>query len=173
MAKLPFSKLNIKANTNILTLGIGDIEVEVKEYLPIEEKLNLISRIVNQSVDDNGFYNPIKIKIYETLEILYAYTNINFTDKMKAEVFKTYDLVCGSGLADDVIDLIFEEYDYIDKGVWHTIDSLYKYKNSVRGILDDVTTDYSNLSLDASQIQKDLADPENMTLLKNVLDKLG
>ena len=173
MAKLPFSKLNIKANTNILTLGIGDIEVEVKEYLPIEEKLNLISRIVNQSVDDNGFYNPIKIKIYETLEILYAYTNINFTDKMKADVFKTYDLIYGSGLADNVIDLIFEEYDYIDKGVWHTIDSLYKYKNSVRGILDDVTTDYSNLSLDASQIQKDLADPENMILLKNVLDKLG
>ena len=63
MAKLPFSKLNIKANTNISTLGIGDIEIEVKEYLPIEEKLNLISRIVNQSVDDNGFYNPIKIKI--------------------------------------------------------------------------------------------------------------
>ena len=173
MAKLPFSKLNIKTNTNILTLGIGDIEVEVKEYLPIEEKLNLISRIVNQSVDDNGFYNPIKIKIYETLEILYAYTNINFTDKMKADVFKTYDLVRGSGLAEDVIELILGEYEYIDKGVWHTIDSLYKYKNSVRGILDDVTTDYSNLSLDASQIQKDLADPENMTLLKNVLDKLG
>lgn len=173
MAKLPFSKLNIKANTNISTLGIGDIEVEVKEYLPIEEKLNLISRIINQSVDDNGFYNPIKIKIYETLEILYAYTNINFTDKMKADVFKTYDLVRGSGLAEDVIELILGEYDYIDKGVWHTIDSLYKYKNSVRGILDDVTTDYSNLSLDASQIQKDLADPENMTLLKNILDKLG
>ena len=67
MAKLPFSKLNIKANTNILTLGIGDIEVEVKEYLPIEEKLNLISRIVNQSVMIMDFIIQLKLKFMRHL----------------------------------------------------------------------------------------------------------
>jgi hypothetical protein len=33
--------------------------------------------------------------------------------------------------------------------------------------------DYNNMSLDASEIQKTLADPENMALLKDVLAKLG
>ena len=41
------------------------------------------------------------------------------------------------------------------------------------GILDNVVNDYSNLNLDASEIQKKLADPDNMALLKDVLAKLG
>jgi hypothetical protein len=41
------------------------------------------------------------------------------------------------------------------------------------GILDNVVNDYSNLNLDASEIQKKLADPENLELLREVLAKLG
>ena len=41
------------------------------------------------------------------------------------------------------------------------------------GILDTISTDYSNLNLDASEIQKKLSDPNNLTLLKDVLTKLG
>lgn len=41
------------------------------------------------------------------------------------------------------------------------------------GILDTISQDYSNLNLEASAIQEKLADPENMTLLKSVLSKLG
>ena len=33
--------------------------------------------------------------------------------------------------------------------------------------------DYSNLSLDAASIHKDLADPENLALLKSIMTKLG
>jgi hypothetical protein len=41
------------------------------------------------------------------------------------------------------------------------------------GILDIISQDYSNLNFDASAIQEKLADPENMALLRQVLDKLG
>jgi hypothetical protein len=41
------------------------------------------------------------------------------------------------------------------------------------GILDNVVNDYSNLDLNASEIQKKLGDPENMALLRDVLAKLG
>jgi hypothetical protein len=41
------------------------------------------------------------------------------------------------------------------------------------GILDTVSSDYNNLNLDASEIQKKIADPENMELLRNILTKLG
>jgi hypothetical protein len=41
------------------------------------------------------------------------------------------------------------------------------------GILDAISTDYSNLSLDASEIQNTIADPDNLALLKDVLTKLG
>ena len=51
--------------------------------------------------------------------------------------------------------------------------AIYTYPNSALGILDSIGRDYSNLNLDATEIQKKLADPENLTLLKNVVEKLG
>ena len=54
-----------------------------------------------------------------------------------------------------------------------SIDAVYAYRNSVMGILDTVSSDYSALNFDASEIQKKIGDPENMALLKQVLAKLG
>jgi hypothetical protein len=54
-----------------------------------------------------------------------------------------------------------------------SVDAIYSYQNSILGILDSINTDYSNLNFDATEIQKKLADPENMELLKGILAKLG
>lgn len=54
-----------------------------------------------------------------------------------------------------------------------TIENIYNYRNSVLGIMENVTADYSNLDLNASEIQAKLADPSNMELLKGILAKLG
>ena len=53
------------------------------------------------------------------------------------------------------------------------IDAYYKYYNSIFGILDSINKDYNTINLDATEIQKKLADPENMALLRDVLAKLG
>ena len=87
---------------------------------------------------------------------------------------KLYDLLVGNGFAAAVIKAIPEsEYDEILTGIKQTIKSVYKYQNSVMGILDTISQDYSNLNLDATEIHKQLADPENMALLKNIMTKLG
>ena len=179
MAKIPFSKLQTSVDGGASKVSYynkagEDIYYEVKHYLPIKEKMELVSRIINQSVDENGFYNPMRVKLFLVLEITYAYTNLSFTDKMKEDPFKLYDILVSTGIFTDIVNCIREkDWSEIKESTWQTIESIYKYKDSIRGILDDISTDYSNLSLDASQIQKDLADPENMALLKNVLDKLG
>lgn len=179
MAKVPFSKLQAKvdggATQNFYyNLAGEEIHYEVKHYLPFKEKLELVSNIINQSIDDNGFYNPMRVKLYMVLEIVYAYTNLSFTDKMKEDPFKLYDILVSTGIFTDIIEVIREkDWKEIQENVWSTIENIYKYRNSVMGILDTITTDYSNLNLDASEIQKKLADPDNMKLLKDVLSKLG
>ena len=83
-------------------------------------------------------------------------------------------MLYSSGVIKIVIDNIPEdEYLEIVWGVKDSIDAIYKYQNSVLGILDTISTDYSALDLDASEIQKKIADPQNLELLKNVLTKLG
>lgn len=179
MAKVPFSKLQAKvdggATKNFYyNLAGEEVYYEVKHYLPFEEKLELVSRIINQSTDDNGFYNPMRVKLYMVLEITFAYTNLSFTDKMKEDPFKLYDILVSTGIFTDIIDVIREkDWSEIQENVWSTIKNIYDYKNSVMGILESVKEDYSALDLDATNIQQKLADPENMELLKNVLAKLG
>lgn len=179
MAKVPFSKLDVKINgcdcENTYYNSKGEeIKYEIKLYLPLKDKIDLVQRIINQSVDDNGFYNPMRVKLYMTLEVVYAYTNLSFTAKQKEDPFKLYDLLVSTGIFKEIVEHIREnDWKEIQENVWKTIENIYAYRNSLMGILDNVVNDYSNLNLDASEIQQKLADPENMALLKQVLDKLG
>ncbi len=175
MAKVSFTKLGLKKNTNVITLSWNDQTIEIKEYLPIEEKANIIERIINQSIDDKNFASPCRIELYTTLEIIFAYTNINFTDKQKENVQELYDLLIGNGLWQAIVQELqkFTDYNYIITNVQATINEVYKYKNSILGILDAVNQDYSNLNLDVTNIQDKLNDPNGLTLLKDVITKLG
>lgn len=179
MAKVPFSKLQACVNgsdcQNFYYNKAGEeVFYEVKQYLPFKDKLELVSRIINQSIDDNGFYNPMRVKLYMCLETVYAYTNLSFTEKMKEDPFKLYDILVSTGIFKDIVDCIREkDWVEIQDNVWSTIKNIYDYKNSALGILETISTDYSGLNFDASEIQKKLADPENMDLLRDVLSKLG
>ena len=174
MAKIGFTKLGLKSNNEVVNIEFNKQNIEIKQYLPIEEKLELITNVLELSHDSNNFSNPIKVSVYTTLEIIEKYTNVNFTEKQKENPTKLYDLLIGNGFAAAVIKAIPEpEYNEILTGIKQTIKSVYKYQNSVLGILDTISQDYSNLNLDATEIQKKLADPENMALLKNIMTKLG
>ena len=174
MAKVSLTKLGLKVNQDIKNIEFNEQIIEVKQYLPINEKLELISSVINSAADENNFSNPVKENVFLTLEILYHYTNINFTDKQKEDPVKLYDLVVSSGLVNKVTDLIpEEELDEVINGVAQSIKAIYTYKNSVLGILESISQDYSDLNLDATEIQQKLADPDNMALLKQILTKLG
>lgn len=174
MAKVSLTKLGLKVNQDVKNIEFNEQIIEIKQYLPINEKLELISSVINSAADENNFSNPVKENVFLTLEILYHYTNINFTDKQKEDPVKLYDLVVSSGLVNKVTDLIpEEELDEVINGVAQSVKAIYAYRNSVLGILESISQDYSALNLDATKIQQKLADPDNMALLKQVLTKLG
>ena len=174
MAKIGFTKLGLKPNNEVVNIEFNEQIIEVKQYLPIEEKLAIIDRVLDKSRDQNNFANTIKIQVYLAIEIIEAYTNINFTDKQKENITKLYDLVSGNKLIDMIVEAIpQEEYDQLIDNTYGIIDGFYKYQNSVFGILSTVSQDYSNLSLDASSIYDKLNDPESLELLKSVMTKLG
>jgi hypothetical protein len=103
-----------------------------------------------------------------------AYTNISFTEKQKEDVCKLFDSITSSGLLAVIRDAIpEEEYGYLYHDINACVSAVYSYKNSVMGILENITTDYENLNFDASAIQQKLADPQNLELLKGVMAKLG
>ena len=174
MAKLAFTKLGLKPNNEVVNIYFNDQTIEVKQYLSTDKKLDIITNVLELSHDQNNFSNPVKVSVYTAIEIIDKYTNINFTEKQKEDVLKLYDLLNGNGLIAAVVNAIPEaEYKELLTGIHDTIESVYKFQNSVLGILDSISKDYSNLSLDAESIQKALGDPENLTLLKDIMTKLG
>lgn len=174
MAKVGLTKLGLKKNTDVVNLTWNGQIIEIKVYLPIEEKLEMISRIVNLSLDENNFANPARIEIFTLLEVMYAYTNINFTDKQKEDRLALYDLLNGSGLLKAIYDILpCNEYSMLANTISDVIAEIYRYKTSVLGILQAVSEDYSNLDLDAEKIREKLGNKENVEFLKNVMDKMG
>lgn len=174
MAKVSFNKLGLKINQDVKSIEFNGQVIEVKQYLPINTKLELISNVINLSADDNNFANPVKIHVFTTLEIIEQYTNINFTDKQKEDPTKLFDLLESSRLSEVILEAIPEvEYSMVVNGVIDSTEAIYNYRNSVLGILESVSADYSAIDLDATALQKKIGDPENLALLKQVLTKLG
>lgn len=175
MAKVPFSKLQAaidgcSVKTFYYDKSGNEVYYEVKHYLPFKEKLEMITRIVNQSVDDNGFYNPMRVKLYTVLEVVYAYTNLSFTEKQKEDPFKLYDLLVSTGIFMDVLKEIAEhDWTDIQDSIKTTIDNIYNYRNSVMGILEAVSADYSDLNLDADVLADKVLNPESLATLKELL----
>ena len=175
MAKVAFTKLGLKKKDEVKTVNINNNVIEVKQYLPINDKLALISRVINLSHDSsNNFANPVQVEVIGTIEIIAAYTNLSFTEKQKEDYAKLYDLLEENGITKDLISAIPEdEYAFLIDGINDSVEAVYKYQDSILGILEVISQDYSNLDFDATKIQQQLADPDNLSLLKDVLTKLG
>ncbi len=174
MAKVSFTKLGLKANQEVKNIEFNGQSIEVKQYLPVNEKLELITNVINLAADDNNFVNPVKINVLTTLEIMYAYTNINFTDKQQENIAKLYDLVISSGLAKEVINAIPEnEYHEILSGVKTSVESIYEYRSSALGVLESISDEYKSTDFDVSQITEKLSNSEDIALLKEIVNKLG
>ena len=175
MAKVPFTKLKCKINTDEVPVQIGEETIAVKQYLPIQEKLGLIGRVIELAhMQDENYSNPVKAAAFRDLEVVFAYTNITFTDKQKEDPAKLYDLLYSTGIIDTVIDNIPEdEYMNIVVGINESIEAVYKYQNSVLGILNNLKHDYDQLDIDLDEISEKIGNVENLDMIKNILTKLA
>ena len=74
------SKITSKKVIAPKLIKLGDTEIYIKQYLPIDDKAALIERVLNNSADDTGDFSPVRLKVYFALEIISTYTNINITE---------------------------------------------------------------------------------------------
>lgn len=173
--KVGLTKLGLKKNINLIPFEWNGQIIEIKQYLPIEDKIKVIEKIVNQSLDESNFANPLRIEINIVLEVMFAYTNINFTEKQKEDSLGLYDLLIGSGLWENIKNTMIsngKDYIEIESTVKCVINEIYAYKNSALGILQAIQTDYNNLNLDAESLADKMADENTLKLLRDIVTKL-
>ena len=173
MAKLAFSKLGLKNNNQVINIDYNEQTIEVKQYISVNDKLKLISDIINNTVDEHSFCNPVKVKVYLLIGIIENYTNISFTEKQKEDIVKLYDLIQSNGLFDKILEAIpNEEFNDLLNSTWDSVDAIYTYRNSVMGILDNVSADYDNVNVDVNKTIEQIKNLDH-SFLSEVMNKLG
>lgn len=88
-------------------------KLDVKEYISIKAKKELINDIVNECIlyEDGIFkFNDIDKYICFTIKTIEAYTNLELSDDLEAE----YDLLCESKLLESIINTFKKEYDDVN-----------------------------------------------------------
>lgn len=175
MAKIAFSKLNKKVDNEPKIITIDGNNIEVKQYLPISQKWEMIREIcINALEPETKFFNPISIEVSTALNTLFYYTNISFTDKQKEDTFKLYDMVVQNGLLAEVYANIPEsEHNFILDIIEETITSNENYNFSALGIIENVVKNYGQTEFDVEKLREKLANNEGMELLKEIAPLLN
>lgn len=170
MAKISFNKFGLKINQTLKTVQYKEeFNIEIKQYLPVNDKLKMMGEILEYTMDQNNFANPVKQEVFTVISIIEYYTNISFTDKQKEDPTKLYDTIRSSDLFEVISSNIpQEELQELQNGIDGIIQAYYHYTNSILGVLENVKQNYDAKELDISQLLEQMSDPEAFETLKQI-----
>ena len=166
MAKVSYANLKLKPNTNVSTFDFCGHEVEVLNYLPINDKYDFVM-ITLQKAEENGIYNPLLLDMYFHLHLVYMYTNLSFTDKQKENETKIYDTLESNGFFEKFYE-VFDENEYADlmSYIEEIIDMTLTYRNTAGAVLQSIIQDLPKNAQAAADIVQNF-DP---TKFQSVID---
>lgn len=141
MGKTTFTSLKLKMKEEVKTIDFNESKIEVKQYLPIRDKIDLVDITLQKSREDR-LYNPLKVNMYFHLNLIYLYTNISFTEKQREDEEKLYDLLDSNGLIDLIVSNIpeFEYKDLLEKTT-EKIKHELKYNTTAAAIVSKLIND--------------------------------
>ena len=166
MAKVSYANLKLKTNQEVKTFKCGDADIEVKQYLPIEDKYDLVM-ITLQKAREGNIYNPVKLEMYFNLNLVYLYSNLSFTDKQREDEAKLYDTLMSNGLLNQIIEAIPNgEYNELMEYIGTLETKLENNEKSVAAKLADFMEELPEKMQKAAEIAENF-NPEQF---KNVIN---
>lgn len=147
--------------------------LEIKEYLGIKQKKELVESIVNACIifDDGVFkFDDIDKYICFTMKTIEAYTNLELSDDMEVD----YDMLCEAKLLNTIVSIFKTEYDEVNILLQMKCDYILSgntMEAQIGRFLDDVSGKLDAL-VDAVSKKVEKFDFKNMPIDKNGLQKL-
>ena len=144
-------KLNTAIEEKELVLPSGE-KISVKSTIPVSDKIDLI-QIALQKAEEDGIYNQIKLDIYFHLNLLYLYTDIDFSTEDREDEMRLYDILENNGVIVDVISAIGEEeYEGLINYLEDIKKANLKYKNTAAAVLTRIIQDLPKNAAAAKEI---------------------
>lgn len=100
-----YSELGLTRIVDKDTFIWNDKKISYIKYLPVEAKYDIVM-ITLQKAFENGIYNPIKLDMFFHLNLIYMYTDLEFTDEERENEDKLYDEMRSTGFIDEFLKVI-------------------------------------------------------------------
>lgn len=163
---MKYSDLKLKTNTDIKKVEINGQKIDVLQYLPIEDKIDLI-QIALQRAEQNGVYNEMKLDMYFNLYLIELYTNLEFTEEEKANEFLLYNELQSNDVISKIISVIDEnEYD----SLLDYLDTMKAEKDLYRRSVSAVLTSFIQDMPKNAEIVKDIVNNFDKEKYQAVID---
>lgn len=165
MAKVSYSSLKLKVNSEVKKFTWEDKEIEVLQYLPISDKYDLIM-IALQKAKEGDIYNPIKLDMYFHLNLVYLYTNLSFTEKQKENEEKIFDTLVSTNLLSMIMENIpEEEFDDLWDKMNEYMKSELQYSTTTAAVIKSIISDLPTQAQAAMDIVNQF-DPDKFKAVK-------
>lgn len=172
MTRVPFTKLGLKYKGEEKTIKIGEVEISIRQYLPIDDKIAFIQYVVDNALDETtGCFSPVRTEIFFSIAMCKWYAGMTFTDKQTKEITKTYDLL----EENDVINLITSqinksEINFMSELVKDTIADIARYNSSAAGIIQSMSSSADGLNTRVTEILEKIKNGEGLEHLDVIKD---
>lgn len=161
--KTSFSTFKLKPIKKYAEFIYNDRKIQVLQYLPIVEKNDIIEVAYQKSIIENKF-NPLLFNIYFTLNIIYSYTNLTFTDEQRKDEMKLYDLLMSHRIVESVLMLIPKsELIYFPENITDYVSNSIKMDYSAVGLINNGIQAVNKMS---SVIQEKMSTLDDATVEK-------
>ena len=167
---------------HIRVVDFQGLKLEIKQFLSIQEKINLVASIFESSIDRSG---DLHILDGNTLDIAYKnlvvgeYSNLT----LPKNTLESYDMLCESGLFNVVYDAIpLDERLLLENVLDNYIDAEkdeYEQRNTIQYIVKDLLQKLMNKIPDGVELEELVKnaseefanfDPDKLEFLKSAMD---
>lgn len=173
-------------------INFNGLEISIKQYLPIAEKLTLIKSIFESAIDrENGLHilNGNSLDIAFRVLLVEKYTNLNLPQRkdddgnLATDIIQSYNMLVSSGLYDTIYENIpVTELSDINMALNNHIDAErdeYDQKNTIQYIIKDGLNKLIEKTPNETQLKELIAnakeefsnlDIDKMNFLKAAID---
>ena len=137
-----YKDLNLHTDNDMYYIEVQGKKINIKKYLPINDKKDLVEITLQKAEQADGTYNEILIDMYFNLHLVYLYTDITFTDEDREDEMKLYDELESSGMLERILNKIpDEEYNVLMDYLKAMRGEISSYKHSAAAMVQKLIVD--------------------------------
>lgn len=160
---------NVKINEITKKVNLGEYLVNVKQYIPTNEKIKIIEALVESCIE-SGFVNRIKLDAFFSVFLVLNYTDIEIENEKRDEdsLMEIYDFLESNGFVQFIINAIpKEEIKFLEDSLEKTINDLMVFRCSTAGAIENLVLNLPKTMEELQKVLKDF-DFNSLSIMKEI-----